>query len=561
MTSILDQVGTKVGAHIKSLDLRMTSAEGQLTILGAQVPPPTLFTISPVTWANMTEINIGGEQLLNGSFDRPEIAVGVEVEVLQEWSTGGKTATVGQVYEITLIQSSGAIQLTGNGQTLFCSNSQKLTHIKTLYLYSLNTSYNLPSGDDPPPNGWAWEEIVVDLKVKWVGSSTGNHTQGSVYHANAFRPAWTNYSGNIRITNDSGSYGWAGNNRGTDWEVVQRAPTEWTIKSGSIDESLLQDGIISGANGSVSIQQMFTTPIPIDTELVVKAVRADTNSGTVYVQRLRANGTPYGSNVTIDGSAGFTTTEATYGLRLQTSHGNREVSSVSLNQGAIAGGSVQITTGSIEKISGAVAFNAGASSSQVIGGQQDGHVQFQVESASRAIKVGLVYADEDFDVDAPYFMKFGSGAIDFSTPWIEDHSPFVAGDWFRIRHYSSTNQIHFQKLANIGTENNTLTLETGAYLKFLTNWTAGSDEYRVGDVVQISDMSGSHPQFEGYTGERTLGAGATRGTHYETADYLGQDYVTLYTHPTTTNGGDLKLDVSFSTLGGKINDAQIATVQ
>ena len=512
MTSILDQVGTKVGAHIKSLDLRMTSAEAQLTSLGAQVPPPTLFTINPVTWANMTEINVGGEQLVNGDFS----------------------------------QSS----------------------------YVQDPSYTFPAH----PHTFNPEPKAIAL------DGSGGLTQGEIYNIDRSRDT----DGALYFKDSSGTgQGWHGlGTRGTRFEVVVNVPTSWSLTSGTLDDSKLSQGIIKGSGGSVAIEQMFASPIPINTQLVVKAERADTNSGTVYVSRLRANGTPYGSNVTIDGSAEFTTSEATYGLRLSTSHGNREVSSLSLFQGAIAGGSVQITTGSIEKISGAVAFNAGASSSQVIGGQQDGYVQFQVESVNHAIKVGLVYADEDYDVDAPYFMKFGSGAIDFSSPWIENHSTFVAGDWFRIRHYSSTNQIHFQKKQPIYGDDLDFCLNQACGLnptgsstvdhifdeadrpliqakQTVDGMTAG-EYYRI-YKAKIADVEGKE-RGHVYTLDGTLVAWIARRdgnntSKWEVQQELGEDYQTLYTHPTTTNGGDLKLDVSFSSLGGKINDAQIATIQ
>ena len=64
MTDILAQVGTKVGSEIKNLGIRLSSAENAIVNLGGQTPPPTgNFTIEPVTWTNLTEINLSGEKL------------------------------------------------------------------------------------------------------------------------------------------------------------------------------------------------------------------------------------------------------------------------------------------------------------------------------------------------------------------------------------------------------------------------------------------------------------------------------------------------------------------
>ena len=69
MPDILADIGTKIGSEIKNLDVRLSSAETAIVNLGGQQPPPTGdFTIEPVTWTNLTEINLSGEKLVNGDF-------------------------------------------------------------------------------------------------------------------------------------------------------------------------------------------------------------------------------------------------------------------------------------------------------------------------------------------------------------------------------------------------------------------------------------------------------------------------------------------------------------
>ena len=131
--SILAQIGTKIGSEIRNLDIRLSSAENEIVNLGGQVPPPTgTLSVNPVEWTNLTEINLSGEKAQNISFDPPPLGLGVEVEVLTSWINGGKTASVGEVYTIDLVQATGGMRLTGNGQSLFASANQLATQVKTL---------------------------------------------------------------------------------------------------------------------------------------------------------------------------------------------------------------------------------------------------------------------------------------------------------------------------------------------------------------------------------------------------------------------------------------------
>ena len=53
--------------------------------------------------------------------------------------------------------------------------------------------------------------------------------------------------------------------------------------------------------------------------------------------------------------------------------------------------------------------------------------------------------------------------------------------------------------------------------------------------------------------------GSDSWTRFEVVEEAGQDYVTFYTEPTLTNGNDLYVDVSFWTVGARINDVTIVT--
>tara|TARA_B100000963_G_C22601381_1_gene660386 strand:+ start:216 stop:1643 length:1428 start_codon:yes stop_codon:yes gene_type:complete len=475
MTDILAQIGTEVGSEIKNLDIRLSSAENAIVNLGGQTPPPTgNFTIEPVTWTNLSEINLSGEKLLNTDFDLPTLELGVEVVVLTGWSNGGKIASVGQVYVIDLVQSNGGMRLTNSSQSIFASASQMQNNVQA------NT------------------------------------------------------------------------------------PANWSVSNGTLDQDKLSQGIIKGFNSSVGVQQMFSNPIASGTALVAKVTRNDTNeSGTVHVQTLRANGTPFGGNKNItfaDGFVEFETTETAYGIRL-TTHGDREVSSISLFQGEVSGGSVQtFTGGSIEKISGVDGYNAGASSVQKIDGQKDGYVQFQIGHATRSVRVGLVNQDSDYEVDIPFKLNFGGGKIDFYQPFLDNQKSYESGDWFRIRHYSANNEIHFQKREDIYQANTTNSYEVGTKILILRDFSSAIKDEIV--TVYLVGSSGV-PSFEQEDGTR-FGAqagisGFGRTDWWEVAESIGQDYVTFYTHPVFSNGNDLFVDASLHTVGSRLNDCLLAT--
>ena len=352
--------------------------------------------------------------------------------------------------------------------------------------------------------------------------------------------------------------------------VTNNAPTNWSVSSAiGLDSDKLAEGIIKGDGGAVSLQQVFSNPITTGTKLVVKVTRADLD-GAVRVSLLRANRSVYESfNIAFaDGYIEFETTETTYGLRLSTAHGTREVSSISLFQGAVSGGTVQAYAGGgLEKISGADGFNAGASSSQKIDGNSDGYVQFQIAQTGKDIKIGLVYADVDYADADPFEITFSG--TDVSTDG-SVRTTYAQGDFFRIRHYASSNKVKYQKRQTVYSQNPNFVFETASGSNYnypsasrpLVISLDGTGTLTIGELYEVYTVRASDQALylrdlngnaKGYHGK------ATRGIRLEVVEEAGQDYVTFHTEPTLTNGSDLYVDVSLHHVGARINDVTIVT--
>ena len=486
MPDILADIGTAVGTQIKSLSDRVATLEG------AEVPvtPPSAFTINPVQWTNLTEINLSGEKAQNISFDPPPLGLGVEVEVLASWINGGKTAQVGEIYTIDLVQATGGMRLTGNGQSLFASANQLATQVK-----ALNTS----------------EGQVVETITEFTSDLVGREVravqdqplremvQGEIY-------TLTNFVSTSHMTHSGGANIIIGQQT-SNWELLSetiRKPYLWTVANGTLDQEKLAQGIIKGFDASAGVQQMFTTPLTIGTKIVVKVERSDTNSGSVAFKHVKLDGNTRGGDVHIprdDGFVEYTVTDADmHGIRFATMFGSREIASVSVFQGEVSGGSVQANgNGGLEKIAGASAFNAGASSTNFIEGNSNGYVQFQWGAEFKSQRIGLTYQDVDFENINPFQMTInGNGHVftNGSTIFSGGNGWATQGDYFRIRHYASDNTVRFQRRQEIFNEQN---------------------------------------------------------------ESLGEDYVTFHTHSDLTNGNNLYVDTSLFHIGSLLNDVLLAT--
>ena len=445
--SILAQIGTKVGTEIKTLDIRMSSAETAIVNLGGQQPPPTSLTINPVSWTNLTEINLSGEKLVNVEFSN----VSSQYVADSTLTNGGSGANPVKIIVLTSVNLGG---------TAFTAGS-------ILHGVGGGGGGTLQRMEDPnDPRDYPY--------------TTSNQNTGTW--------DWVNMS-----------------DRGTKWEYAkeQPFPSNWSVQSGTLDQAKLTDGIIKGDGGAVSIKQMFSQLIPSGTILVFKATRTDLETGNVRFNPIRASdGVVMSANIGLDPSDGFepyTTTTAISGVQLNTLDSLREVSSVSVFQGVVSGGSVQVNgNGGIEKIAGAGGFNAGGSSTNFIEGDSNGYVQFQWGSASKSLQIGLTYLDDDYGNIEPFRLVIndngsvftnGNNTFSGSTGWASQ------GDFFRIRHFTSDNTIRFQKREEIF------------------------------DAQNVS---------------------------------LGFDYVTFHTHSELTNGNNLYVDTSLFHVGSRLNDVLLA---
>ena len=423
--------------------------------------------------------------------------------------------------------------------------------------YVENTSYTFPTS----PNGnhnthyvFASTNRPLVIALKTIDGIT----EGEVYEMHRYHVG--NGKANIQISTDN--MVWV-SHRGINWEVVDKVPADWTVSNGSLNQTKLAKGIIEGSGSQVAIKQIFSQNIASGTDLIIKIESND----SIRVFPIKSNGqTDNNNSVTVSGSAGYaeyTTVTAVSGFKISTLNTLREFSSASIFQGAVSGGTVQAYAGGgLEKISGTNGWNPGASSSQKIEGNSDGYVQFQWSSDN--VRVGLKYSDTDYDVDSPYL------EIDSTTNTVGTKS-VSPGDFFRIRHYASTNEIKYQRKETVYSQNPNFVFETATDSNYsypsasrpkvisldgTGNLTIGElyEVYtvRAGDTqaLYLRDLSGNA---HGYHGQ------GTRGVRFEVVEEAGQDYVTFYTAPTLTNGNDLYVDVSLYHVGARINDVTIVT--
>lgn len=420
--------------------------------------------------------------------------------------------------------------------------------------YVQDTSFTFPT----PPHTFANPK---PLAIAINGS--GGLNPGEIYTIDRSRED----NSALYLKNLSGTgQGWHGiETRGTRWEVVKKAPTNWTLRNGTLDADQLALGRVDGVNGAVAIQQMFSSPLAIGTKIIVKVERYDTNTGNVGFRLVKSDGNMHGNLVQIPPSTGFVEyTVADHvmaGIRLDTLHGTRSISSISVFQGAISGGSVQVYAGGgLEKISGVNGWNAGASSVQKIDGNSDGYVQFQWGQENKSLKVGLTYLDADYDDITPFQITIvGSGNVFGNIGDFSGGSGFAkVGDWFRVRHYSTDNEIKFQRKQTVYQANPTTSYEIGTKIIMLQDFSSAVKD----EILTVYTIGSSGvPSFEQADGTR-FGAQAAvseygRGNWWQVAEEVGQDYITFFTHPTLTNGSDLYFDTSFFHVEARLNDVTI----
>ena len=433
-----------------------------------------------VSWTNLSEINLSGEKLVNGDFsnttDLPDklIATGSSfnsyvrqslsvngayvqsIEIKEALASGTSSFMLDQYF--SGIQGRNRIRIDLNGSSAPSVSVAGHGDVNNVTVTSLADDFYRIDLEITLSSGYA--------QVRFGALRTGDE----VLARNASLKA-SGSTTELLTSNSSFSSGWVKQNT----TVVQGSGVSldnWSVHSGTLDQTKLASGIVKGDGGAVTIQQSFSNGIAQGTALVCKVTRNDISSGFVTINALRANGSSFIGGLFIqpsDGFIEFTTTEIMYGLRLSTSAEVREVSSISLFQGEVSGGTVQAYAGGgLEKISGVDGFNAGASSSQKIDGNSDGYVQFQIAQTGKDIKIGLVYADVDFADADPFEMTFSG--TDVSTDG-SVRTTYAQGDFFRIRHYASTNEVKYQKRQTVGNGQDYVTFQTA---NTLSN---GSDLY------------------------------------------------------------------------------------
>ena len=223
----------------------------------------------------------------------------------------------------------------------------------------------------------------------------------------------------------------------------------WTKSSGTWDGAQLANGILQGYGSAVSIRQTITTII--DEIYEVDIVRGDTEEGLTVKLRTNANveWLTHNNDITNEVDVPFNTisrfrvlTDAITYIELDTVSATLQITEASLKRKKLADGSItELTNNTIIKTSGGDGWNAGTSSTEVIGGQAEGFVQFQMAQSGKDIKVGLTYDDVDYGNVTPFEVYFTG-----TSAYMESYyCSYISGDWFRIRHDSVNNQILFQK--------------------------------------------------------------------------------------------------------------------
>ena len=342
--------------------------------------------------------------------------------------------------------------------------------------YVENTSYTFPTS----PNGNHNTHYVFASTNRPLVIALKNRdgmTKGEVYEIHRYHVG--NGKANIQVSTNN--MVWV-SHRGINWEVVDKAPADWTVLNGSLNQTKLAQGIIKGSGGQVAVQQTFSQNIATGTKLIIKV----TSDDDIKFTPIKGNGqSDLNNDFTVLGSddyAEHTTQTNVSGFKVSTVNGLREFSSISIFQGAVSGGTVQAYAGGgLEKISGTGGWNAGALSVQKIDGNSDGYVQFQW--VAKSVRIGLKYSDTDFDVDSPYLY------INSSTNTANGKS-ISPGDWFRIRHYADTNEIKYQRKEAMGVGQDYVTFYTeptitnGSDLYVdVSFWTAGA---RINDVTIVT---------------------------------------------------------------------------
>lgn len=221
----------------------------------------------------------------------------------------------------------------------------------------------------------------------------------------------------------------------------------WSVQSGSWGSTNQANGVLSGAvtiRQNVNLGSGGVYDVTLDRTDSNSSLTSKVKTSHAVTWLSHSNAVASEADVAHDGTARFevTGTVPTY-IELDTVDSDRTLTFVSMTQSVLAGGTVQAgNNGTLEKIAGADAWNAGASSTEYIGGQNEGYVQFQIAQTGKDLKTGLTYADVDYGNADPFEMTFSGTDVSIGG---SVRTTYASADFFRIRHDSANNQIQYQK--------------------------------------------------------------------------------------------------------------------
>lgn len=598
---------TTTESDIAGHETRLSAAESEIVALGGQTPPPTgNLTIADVQWTNLTEINLSGEKILNGSFDATNVytenttvalAVGLTVRINTAFSKNNVDYAQFEIVTISTIGGSGNIEFEKtDGTTGFIGNNSNVAFERGNFWEVVDVAPNYQHRSDVT---LATGQSVLILQT--------HDRQGLIYTAGEivtigqiFSDTNSSNNGAPQLIKENTEKKYAQlSERGTNWEVVTILPINWELVSGELDSTELALGNVNGTEsggGSVSLMQRFSEGLTTGTYQVLTNLPPN-QTGSVTLTTLKyasPQSTPQsqqvvwtkngvestGTNVSIvpGDEVSFNPSIAdVYGIRIQTNHGSRTITDISLFKGETSGGTVEVTGNSIRKIAGDAGFNSGASSTQSIPNGENGYFQFQYAGGN--VVIGVVYQDTTYgDTNAPakFQVEIRPGNKSVTGDGFNSGNDFlVLGDFFRIRHYSSTNEIKFQKKQTIYGEDTDYVFPTTPTsgvnhvfdtadrplvqaIQSSTNGLVAGELY----IMHAINVNETGLQFEVaqlYEIDGTS-VGWFARSFWQVVKEIGQDYVTFFTPSLLTTNGNLFLDVSLSQLTSQINDAKIATL-
>ncbi|MBL18516.1 MAG: hypothetical protein CMC82_01630 [Flavobacteriaceae bacterium] len=606
--SILYQLGQAVKAagesggdvDLSDIETRLSAAESEIVALGGQTPPPTgNLTVSDVQWTNLTEINLSGEKILNGSFEATNIytentTVDLEVGQLARINTAFSKNNVDyaqfEIVTISIIGGSGNIEFTkadGTKGFIGSNNQQQFQRGGLWEVVDVAPNYQLRP-DLTPAVG---QTVKILQDVTYGYGVPHNHHQGQTILRQDDIVTITHLS--VPNASASGSLGFVVEpgiaDRGTKWEIVSLAPVNWEIVAGELDPSELAVGNVNGLGGNVALIQRFSERLT-EGNYQVNVGRQASQTQSITLTALKfapAGSIPQSAQVvwkkngeedrssiiTVfpDDNISFNPSIMdVHGIKINTDADARTITDISIFKGETSGGTVEVTGNSIRKINGADGFNSGASSVQAIPNGENGYFQFQYGGGG--VRIGATYLDTTYteNESPPDFQIEFSGSTIAGVNYTSGTDFISSGDFFRIRHYSTTNQLQFQKRQDVyesTTFDNTVlvpndgndhifSIDNRPFVRALANENnlVQGNIYRL-HKVSTTSLRGAIHELDGTEVDTINAAGK-----WEVVTVTGQDYITFFIPSLLTTNGNLFLDVSLSQLTSQINDAKIATL-